>query len=244
MVVTMIRRRRAADAAGRRQAPVGSSSRRSLRRRRWFSARRVSRRWRSDASVARWRAGTPSLLTVARSRSHSISVRSAGWCRAIVVRHRRANGYRVRRLGFVQQRRRKPLPVAAAHGTAAGQTDAMRDAAAHLRDLLERAGLAHHADALLEAASPSIRLVPEGESSEKMLVRPPASVWGLESVVKAVAGSYHNLALRDDRTVAAWGENGAGQLGDGTRKHRRSPCPSVTQPTSPRSRPDRPLVSP
>ena len=104
----------------------------------------------------------------------------------------------------------------------------MRDAEAHLRDLLEQAGLAHHADALLEVASPSVRLVPERESSEGMLVRPPASVWGLERGVTAVAGSYHNLALRDDGTVVAWGENGAGQLGDGTRKHRRSPSPSVT----------------
>ena len=99
----------------------------------------------------------------------------------------------------------------------------MGDAEGQLRDRLDAVGLAHHADALLEVASPSIRLIPEGESSEQILVRRPASVWGLDGGVEAVAGSYHNLALRDDGTVVAWGENGAGQLGDGTRKHRRSP---------------------
>ncbi len=56
-----------------------------------------------------------------------------------------------------------------------------------------------------------------------MRVRPPAPIWGLESGVSAIAGSYHNLALRGDGTVVAWGENGAGQLGDGGRKHRRTP---------------------
>lgn len=98
----------------------------------------------------------------------------------------------------------------------------MRDAKAHLRGQLEQAGLGHHADALLELASPSIRLETERGPSEKILVRRPASVRGLAGGVKAVAASYHNLALRDDGTVVGWGENGAGQLGDGTTTHRRS----------------------
>ncbi len=99
----------------------------------------------------------------------------------------------------------------------------MRNPEAHLRARLQQAGLAHHADALLELAWPSIRLEGEHEASKETFVRPPASVWGLEGGVKAVAGSYHNLALREDGTVVAWGQNGAGQLGDGSRKHRRAP---------------------
>lgn len=99
----------------------------------------------------------------------------------------------------------------------------MRDPEAELRDRLEQVGLSHHADALIELASPSIRLRTEAVSAPEMLARPPARVWGLEGGVMAIAGSYHNLALRDDGTVVAWGENDAGQLGDGTRKHRRTP---------------------
>jgi alpha-tubulin suppressor-like RCC1 family protein len=37
------------------------------------------------------------------------------------------------------------------------------------------------------------------------------------------AGAYHSLALKSDGTVWAWGENGVGQLGDGTTTDRYSP---------------------
>ena len=44
------------------------------------------------------------------------------------------------------------------------------------------------------------------------------------SNVKAVAANYaHSLALKNDGTVWAWGDNNYGQLGDGTRQHRSTP---------------------
>lgn len=39
------------------------------------------------------------------------------------------------------------------------------------------------------------------------------------------AGGYHTVALRDDGTLWAWGENGHGQLGDGTFSNAKSPQP-------------------
>jgi len=41
------------------------------------------------------------------------------------------------------------------------------------------------------------------------------------------AGSDHNLALKSDGTIWAWGANYKSQLGDGTRTMRSSPVPSV-----------------
>jgi hypothetical protein len=38
----------------------------------------------------------------------------------------------------------------------------------------------------------------------------------LANVVSVAAGDFHSLALRADGTVAAWGSNGSGALGDGT----------------------------
>ena len=38
----------------------------------------------------------------------------------------------------------------------------------------------------------------------------------LVSVIGLAAGANHSLALRNDGTVWAWGDNGSGQLGDGT----------------------------
>ncbi|SEK95966.1 Alpha-tubulin suppressor [Stigmatella aurantiaca] len=43
----------------------------------------------------------------------------------------------------------------------------------------------------------------------------PGQVVGLEGVVAVAAGSSHSLALCEDGTVWAWGNGGAGQLGDG-----------------------------
>lgn len=46
---------------------------------------------------------------------------------------------------------------------------------------------------------------------------------GLGRVTAIAAGWVHNLALRSDGTVVAWGWNAAGQLGDGTTIDRRTP---------------------
>ena len=51
----------------------------------------------------------------------------------------------------------------------------------------------------------------------------PVAVPGLADVKEVVAGRNHALALRRDGTVWAWGQNAAGQLGDGTRSTRRTP---------------------
>ena len=52
----------------------------------------------------------------------------------------------------------------------------------------------------------------------------PVQVSPLTGTVTAVAaGYYHSLALKSDGTVWAWGNNGNGQLGDGTTTQRLSP---------------------
>ncbi|MFJ9827651.1 hypothetical protein ACIRSU_25305 [Streptomyces sp. NPDC101160] len=45
----------------------------------------------------------------------------------------------------------------------------------------------------------------------------------LDNVIEADAGDWHNIALRTDGTVWAWGDNGVGQLGDGTNEGRSAP---------------------
>ena len=46
----------------------------------------------------------------------------------------------------------------------------------------------------------------------------PTQVIGLSgaTIASVAAGGYHSLALKSDGTVLAWGENGDGQLGDGS----------------------------
>lgn len=51
----------------------------------------------------------------------------------------------------------------------------------------------------------------------------PQMVPGLTHVVAIAAGIGHNLALRTDGTLWAWGRNTEGQLGDGTRMNRYYP---------------------
>lgn len=51
----------------------------------------------------------------------------------------------------------------------------------------------------------------------------PVQVSGLADVVAIAAGNYHNLAIKKDGTVWAWGNNGEGRLGDGTTTNRTTP---------------------
>ena len=46
----------------------------------------------------------------------------------------------------------------------------------------------------------------------------------LTGVTALAAGYYHSLALMEDGTVTAWGNNGSGQLGDGTTTNRFRPA--------------------
>lgn len=53
-----------------------------------------------------------------------------------------------------------------------------------------------------------------------------------KSVVALAAGRHHSLALSDDGTVAAWGLNFYGELGDGTTTDRRLPVAVTTAGTA------------
>lgn len=44
----------------------------------------------------------------------------------------------------------------------------------------------------------------------------PVKVRGIEGVTDIACGEFHNLALKSDRKIRAWGDNTLGQLGDGT----------------------------
>jgi alpha-tubulin suppressor-like RCC1 family protein len=47
----------------------------------------------------------------------------------------------------------------------------------------------------------------------------------LHGAVEIAVGDFHACALQRDRTVACWGENWYGQLGDGTRHAATEPVP-------------------
>ncbi len=51
----------------------------------------------------------------------------------------------------------------------------------------------------------------------------PVAVSGLSGVIAISAGSDFTCALLADRTVACWGDNGIGELGDGTRVNSATP---------------------
>jgi alpha-tubulin suppressor-like RCC1 family protein len=51
----------------------------------------------------------------------------------------------------------------------------------------------------------------------------PVQVVGLKGVISIAAGWSHSIALRCDGTVWAWGDNGSGELGDGTTEDSLTP---------------------
>jgi alpha-tubulin suppressor-like RCC1 family protein len=53
-------------------------------------------------------------------------------------------------------------------------------------------------------------------TSQEACSTTPVAVSGLSGVSAVAAGTVHSLALLEDGTVKAWGENNSGQLGDGT----------------------------
>ena len=56
----------------------------------------------------------------------------------------------------------------------------------------------------------------DGAGSLGTLRKTPVQVSNLSDVVAIAAGIFHSLALKNDGSVWAWGDNAAGQLGDGT----------------------------
>lgn len=60
-----------------------------------------------------------------------------------------------------------------------------------------------------------------GETNTKSSV--PVSVTGLTNAVDVAAGGNFTCALRSGGSVACWGGNGSGQLGDGTKSTRAAP---------------------
>ena len=55
----------------------------------------------------------------------------------------------------------------------------------------------------------------------------PEEVIGLTNIVKIAAGETHNLAIRYDGSIWAWGDNTYGQLGDGTYAERFTPVQAI-----------------
>jgi alpha-tubulin suppressor-like RCC1 family protein len=53
------------------------------------------------------------------------------------------------------------------------------------------------------------------------------AVPGLEAIAEVCTGMFHSCALREDGTVACWGDNSWGALGDGTFEDRASPVDVV-----------------
>ncbi|MDG0809646.1 RCC1 domain-containing protein [Cohnella rhizosphaerae] len=62
-----------------------------------------------------------------------------------------------------------------------------------------------------------------GNGTESAAQKTPVQVTGLDHVVAISAGNYHNLALKENGTVWAWGANDWGAVGDGTTTKRIVP---------------------
>ncbi|MCD1260078.1 S8 family serine peptidase [Paenibacillus athensensis] len=62
-----------------------------------------------------------------------------------------------------------------------------------------------------------------GDGTTGSMKKVAVTVPGLASVIQVAAGDGYSLALKTDGTVWAWGQNGQGQLGDGTTINRSAP---------------------
>jgi alpha-tubulin suppressor-like RCC1 family protein len=83
------------------------------------------------------------------------------------------------------------------------------------------AGVQHSLGLVPEPTSGSNKVATWGDNSRGQspgggVSGVPAGVTGTESVTAVAAGSWHCVALQQDETVVAWGDNVFGQLGDGT----------------------------
>lgn len=100
------------------------------------------------------------------------------------------------------------------------------------RDAVEVVGGASHSCARLPDGTVSCwglnNFGQLGVAPAGMVPRPvPAVVAGLSGVVALAAGNAHTCALRGDGTVACWGNNAFGQLGNGDTSHRATPTPAT-----------------
>ena len=65
----------------------------------------------------------------------------------------------------------------------------------------------------------------DGTTTAQLSPVPVAGLGTGSGVIAISSGGSHNLALKSDGSVVAWGDNSFGQLGDGTRTNRLSPVP-------------------
>jgi len=61
----------------------------------------------------------------------------------------------------------------------------------------------------------------DGTTSDRKTT--PVQIKTISNVQAFSAGGYHTMALKNDGTIWTWGNNGYGQLGDGTRTQRTAP---------------------
>src|SRR5258708_18161045 len=71
----------------------------------------------------------------------------------------------------------------------------------------------------------------DGKTGERRIT--PTAVVDLTDATQLVVGAYRTCALRGDGTVACWGNNDLGELGDGTDKpsYKPQPVPGLTAAT-------------
>lgn len=66
-----------------------------------------------------------------------------------------------------------------------------------------------------------------GDGTATLRISPVSVIGGFTDWIQISAHTQHTLALRSDRTLWAWGNNGSGRLGDNTATNRSSPISVV-----------------